>query len=53
LHGVLAGSDSGQPWMMLVYLFAGVSVILMSLVRLLWLPEGTPSTVPPSSPPAR
>jgi predicted ferric reductase len=49
LHGVLAGSDSGQPWMILVYLGAAVSVILMTLVRLLWLPEGTPSTVPPSN----
>jgi methionine sulfoxide reductase heme-binding subunit len=52
LHGVLAGSDSGQPWMILVYLGASVSVILMSLVRLLWLPESTPSTVPPSIPPS-
>lgn len=53
LHGVLAGSDSGQPWMMLVYLGAAISVILMTLVRLLWLPEGAPSTVPPSNLPRR
>jgi methionine sulfoxide reductase heme-binding subunit len=41
LHGVLAGSDSGEPWMVLVYLGAAVSVILMTLVRMLWLPEDT------------
>jgi predicted ferric reductase len=42
LHGVLAGSDSGRPWMLLVYLGATGSVILMTLVRVLWLPEDTP-----------
>ena len=51
LHGVLAGSDSGEPWMILVYLGATVAVILMTLVRILWLPADTPypaRPIPPS-----
>ncbi len=50
LHGVLAGSDSSQPWMILVYLGATVSVILMTLIRMLWLPEETPYTARPTPP---
>jgi len=42
MHGVLAGSDSGQPWMILVYLGASASVVLLGLFRLLWLPEESP-----------
>jgi predicted ferric reductase len=34
LHGILAGSDSGQPWMALVYWSAVILVGILSLVRL-------------------
>ncbi len=36
LHGILAGSDAGQPWMRLVYVGAGGAVGLLVLMRLLW-----------------
>jgi predicted ferric reductase len=42
LHGVLAGSDSSQPGMLLVYLGASASVIVMGLIRLLWVPKEPP-----------
>ena len=51
LHGLLAGSDSGQSWMILVYISASVSVLLMTLIRILWLPEDTQyasRSVPPN-----
>lgn len=36
LHGILAGSDAGEPWMRLIYFgFAGV-VALLVLVRIFW-----------------
>jgi hypothetical protein len=35
LHGILAGSDAGQPWMRLVYVGAGGVVAALVLVRLL------------------
>jgi methionine sulfoxide reductase heme-binding subunit len=50
LHGILAGSDSSQPWMLAIYLGASASVILMGLIRLLWVPEGPPITVNRSQP---
>jgi predicted ferric reductase len=50
LHGILAGSDSSQPWMLLVYLGASASVILMGLIRLLWLPAEPPTAINPSQP---
>lgn len=53
LHGVLAGSDSGEPWMILVYLGATGAVILMTLVRILWLPEDAPSSARPTPPSRR
>jgi predicted ferric reductase len=43
LHGVLAGSDSSLSWMLLIYLGASASVILMGLIRLLWVPEQPPT----------
>jgi sulfoxide reductase heme-binding subunit YedZ len=43
LHGVLAGSDSGQSWMILVYLGASAAVVVMTLVRVLWAPENAPT----------
>jgi predicted ferric reductase len=43
LHGVLAGSDSGQPWMILVYLGASAAVVVMTLIRILWVPESAPA----------
>ena len=56
LHGILAGSDSGEPWMIFVYVVAAGSVLLMSIFRLLWLPP--PQTQRPAprtryAPPAR
>ena len=36
LHGILAGSDAGQPWMRLVYVGAGGAAGLLVLMRLLW-----------------
>jgi sulfoxide reductase heme-binding subunit YedZ len=53
LHGVLAGSDSGEPWMILVYLGATVAVILMTLGRILWLPEDTLYSARPTPPSRR
>ena len=38
LHGVLAGSDAGAPWMHLVYLAATGGVAVLVVVRLFWLP---------------
>ena len=52
-HGVLAGSDSGQPWMILVYLGATISVIVMTLIRLLWLPKERPVPARPGLSPRR
>jgi methionine sulfoxide reductase heme-binding subunit len=43
LHGVLAGSDSGQPWMILVYLGASAAVVVMTLVRVVWVPANAPT----------
>jgi predicted ferric reductase len=40
LHGILAGTDSGQPWMALVYWVAVILVGLLSLVRLARLSRG-------------
>ncbi len=48
LHGVLAGSDSGQPWMILVYLGASAAVVLMTLIRILWLPANAPYPARPT-----
>ena len=38
-HGVLAGSDAGEPWMRGVYVGAGSAVAFLMLIRLL---AGTP-----------
>jgi sulfoxide reductase heme-binding subunit YedZ len=48
LHGVLAGSDSGQPWMILVYLGASAAVVLITLIRILWLPANAPYPARPT-----
>jgi methionine sulfoxide reductase heme-binding subunit len=42
LHGILAGSDAGQPWMRLVYLVAGGLVGLLVFLRMFW-PQDQPS----------
>jgi methionine sulfoxide reductase heme-binding subunit len=34
-HGLLAGSDSGEPWMRAVYGFAAASVAFLTLARML------------------
>jgi predicted ferric reductase len=39
LHGIFSGSDSGQPWMVVVYLVASAAVLLLTLFRMLWLPQ--------------
>lgn len=36
LHGIFAGSDAGQPWMIRVYEIAAGAVILLVLVRIFW-----------------
>jgi predicted ferric reductase len=33
-HGILAGSDSSQTWMLIVYLAAGALVLLLTVVRI-------------------
>jgi sulfoxide reductase heme-binding subunit YedZ len=38
LHGVLAGSDAGTPWMHLIYLAATGGVMLLVFIRLFWVP---------------
>jgi methionine sulfoxide reductase heme-binding subunit len=48
LHGVLAGSDSGQPWMIVVYLLASLAVGLMTLIRVLWTPAHAPYPAGPA-----
>ena len=49
LHGVLAGSDSGQPWMIFVYLVASAAVVLMTIIRMLWVPSNAPSAARPTT----
>jgi predicted ferric reductase len=39
LHGVLAGTDSGEPWMRLVYFASAALISLLVFARLLSRPE--------------
>lgn len=34
LHGILAGSDSSQPWMIFIYVAAAISVGLLTFIRI-------------------
>ncbi len=43
LHGILAGTDTSQPWMRAVYGVSGAMVMLLVLVRLLARPQSVPS----------
>lgn len=53
LHGILAGSDAGEPWMRLVYLAAAGSVGALVLVRVFWpAPSGVAARAAPSPAPA-
>jgi sulfoxide reductase heme-binding subunit YedZ len=38
LHGILAGSDSSQPWMIFLYVAAAISVGLLTFIRILSRP---------------
>jgi sulfoxide reductase heme-binding subunit YedZ len=52
-HGVLAGTDSGRPWMWGMYAFTGLSVLFLVLVRGLTYGYRPPRAVPPQRrPPA-
>jgi predicted ferric reductase len=42
-HGVLAGSDSGEGWMRLVYLGAGIVVALLTVRRMSQAPTVAPA----------
>ncbi|HEY7833707.1 MAG TPA: ferric reductase-like transmembrane domain-containing protein [Ktedonobacterales bacterium] len=50
LHGLLAGSDAGQPWMRLVYIGASLAVGLLVIMRLM---TPTPHPAGPRLPAAR
>lgn len=39
LHGIFAGTDSGTPWMLAVYLASAGVVLLLALARLLARPQ--------------
>lgn len=42
LHGILAGSDSSQPWMIFIYVAAAISVGLLTFIRIFSRPETQP-----------
>jgi methionine sulfoxide reductase heme-binding subunit len=46
LHGLLAGSDSGEPWMRAVYAGASVAVGFLAVMRFLTRPRPEPSAEP-------
>ena len=43
VHGVLAGSDSSQPWMIFIYVAAAISVSLLTLARIFSRPPTQPA----------
>lgn len=43
LHGVLAGSDSSQPWMIFIYVAAAISVGLLTFIRIFSRPAAPPA----------
>ncbi len=43
LHGVLAGSDSSQPWMIFVYVASAISVGLLTFIRIFSAPDSPPT----------
>jgi DMSO/TMAO reductase YedYZ heme-binding membrane subunit len=43
LHGVLAGSDSSQPWMIFLYVTAAISVGLLTFIRIFSRPSARPA----------
>lgn len=43
LHGILAGTDSGKPWMWVVYVVSAGVVALLVVVRLLARPQTAPA----------
>lgn len=47
LHGALAGTDSSQPWMLFIYVFASLAVVLLSVLRVVTRPAVRPSRVAP------
>ncbi len=38
-HGIYAGTDSGEPWMRLTYLTAGLAILLLTEFRILAAPK--------------
>jgi DMSO/TMAO reductase YedYZ heme-binding membrane subunit len=43
LHGILAGSDSGQPWMIFIYVSASIVVALLTFLRVFTRPTVQPA----------
>lgn len=43
LHGMLAGTDSNQPWMIFVYVCACITVSLLTLMRIFTRPAVAPA----------
>jgi tetrahydromethanopterin S-methyltransferase subunit E len=50
LHGIFAGSDSGEPWMRALYLGVSGVVTLLILARIFWpeAPQANRSRVAPA-----
>lgn len=43
LHGILAGTDSGQPWMIFTYVAAALAVGLLTFLRIFTRPQAQPA----------
>ncbi len=43
LHGILAGSDSSQPWMIFIYVASAISVGLLTFIRIFSRPPAQPA----------
>jgi predicted ferric reductase len=53
LHGLLAGTDSGEPWMRLVYIGAAGLVALLIVIRFVTPRQPAPGRAPARSPARR
>lgn len=43
LHGVLAGSDSSQPWMIFIYVSSAIAIGLLTFIRMFSRPQPQPA----------
>ena len=43
LHGILAGTDSSQPWMVFIYVAASIAVALLTAIRVFARPAIRPA----------